>query len=59
MGVLFSSIVFEVISTILGAFFYKNILSVKKAKNANQTIFTLLEVFVCAKNCCLCCLVFA
>ena len=40
-GVLFSSIVFEFISTILGGFFYKNILSVKKAKNANQTIFIL------------------
>ena len=27
-------------------------------QNAKQTIFTLLEVFMRAKNCCLCCLVF-
>ena len=38
--------------------FYEKILSVKKHQNAKQTILTLLEVFVRAKNCCLCCLVF-
>ena len=55
-----SSIVYEVIKTISSLFiylfiylFYKKILIVKKA-----SIFTLLEVFVCAKNC-LYCLVFA
>ena len=56
-----SSIVNEVIKTIssLFIFFYEKILRVKKAPKRKQTTFTLLEVFVHAKNCCLYCLVFA
>ena len=40
-------------------FFYEKIFSVKKAPKRKQTIFTLLEIFACPKNCCLYCLVFA
>ena len=40
-------------------FFYEKTLSVKYAPKRKQTILTLLEVFVRAKNCCLYCLVFA
>ena len=58
-----SSIVNEVIRTILSLviFFFlrKNFERKKKHQNAKQTISTLLEVFVQAKNCCLCCFVFA
>ena len=56
-----NSIVYEVIRTIsiLLVFFYEKILGVNKAPKRKQTIFTLLEVFVRAKNCCLYCLVFA
>ena len=57
----FSSVVHEVIKTIssLFTFFYEKILSAKKAPKRKQTIFTLLEVLVRAKNCCLYCLLFA
>ena len=61
-GVLVSSIVNEVIGTIsslLFFFFYGKILSAKKAPKSKLMIFTFLEVFACAKNCCLYCLVFA
>ena len=34
-------------------FFYKKILGVKKHQSAKQATFTLLEVFVRAKTCCL------
>ena len=53
-----SSIVYEAIRTIsslLIFFLRKNF----KPRKRIQTIFTLLEVFVREKNCCLCCLVFA
>ena len=41
-------------------FFHEKILSVKKKhQNAKQTIFTLWEAFVHAKNCCSCCFLFA
>ena len=41
-------------------FFYKKILRVKKKhQNRKQMIFTLFEIFVLAKNCCLCCFLFA
>ena len=46
----FSSIVYEIIRTISSLFifffFYEKIVSVNKASNAKQTMFTLLEVFV-------------
>ena len=58
-GVVLSSIVNEIIKTVSSVlFFYEKILSIKKHESAKQTIFTLLEVFVHVKNCCLCCLVF-
>ena len=55
-----SSIENEAIKAILSLFifFHENILSLKKAPKCKQTIFTLLEVFVHAKNCCIYCLVF-
>ena len=48
-----SNIVYEVIMKIssLFFFFYKKILKVKEAPKRKQTIFTLLEFFVRAKNC--------
>ena len=40
-------------------FFYETILSVKKHRNAKQTTFTFVEVFVRTKTYCLCCFLFA
>ena len=59
-----SSTVYEIIRTNLKPvfffFFYEKILNVKKTRqNAKQTIYSLLEVFARAKNCCLSCLVSA
>ena len=48
------------ISSLFFFFFYEKILNVKKNRqNAKQTIYSLLEVFARAKNCCLSCLVSA
>ena len=40
-------------------FFTKRFWVYKKCQNSKQTIFTLLEVFMCRKNCCFCCFLFA
>ena len=58
-----SSIVYEVIRTISSQFFFfffcEKTFSVTKHQNAKQTTFKLLEVFVRAKTCCLCCFLLA
>ena len=62
IGVHASSIVYEVIRTILSLiiFFYEKILSVKEASKCKTNDSPpVLEVFVRAKNCCLCCFLFA
>ena len=40
-------------------FALEKVLNAQKRPNAKQTIFTLLEVFAHAKNCCLSCLMLA
>ena len=61
IGVDVSSIAYEAvrITSSLFIFVYEKILSVKKASKRKQTIFTLLEAFVRAKNGCLCWFLFA
>ena len=61
IGVHASSIVNEVSGQFRVCLFFlrKYFEREKKHQNRKQTIFTLFEVFVLAKNCCLCCFLFA